>query len=152
MRSPLPLRVGTAPPTVAARAARLTTSSVPPPSKRDLASTTVTDFNIGLNDMELIYMSPNPYGHAFESDIDLRKCDLDKHPAAGLRFITDNGRLVLASIDRGTPAARIDKWRTTFRGAWLISIDGAPVESLSAVHAGMVQARVAHLVTLLTFP
>jgi hypothetical protein len=104
----------------------------------------VTEFHIGRDDMEMIYMSPDPYGRTFEAELDLRKCDTSKHRSAGLRFITDNGRLILASMDPSTPGARIDKWRTQLRGAWLISVNGTPVSTLSEVHTAIDTACCTH--------
>ena len=59
--------------------------------------------------MELIYMSPDPYGKSFEASLDLCKCDLTTHRTGGLRFLKKDNRLILASMDSGTPGARIDK-------------------------------------------
>jgi hypothetical protein len=73
-------------------------------------------------------MSPDPYGQAFKQEIDLRKWDLTTHRTAGMHLLEKNGRLLLASIDASTPAARIARWRTHLRGAWLVSINGTPVE------------------------
>jgi hypothetical protein len=83
--------------------------------------------------MDTIYMSPDPYGQSFEESIDLRKCNLTTHTTGGLRFLAKDDRLVLASIDSGSPGARIDKWCTRLRGAWLVSINDHPVHSLSVV-------------------
>ncbi len=83
--------------------------------------------------MATIYLSPDPYGCAFEETLALRKWDLDKHPTGSLRFITKNGRLILASMDASTPGARVDKWCSRIRGAWLQSIDGNAVSTLDDV-------------------
>ena len=118
LRAHLPLRVSQTPPPLSACAARLRPSlSNPPKSKKQLASDVVTDFHIGHHDMELIYMSPDPYGKLFEECINLRKCNLTSHQTGGLQFLTKNNRLILCSMDPGTPGARIDKWRTRLRGA-----------------------------------
>ena len=52
-------------------------------------------------------MSPDPFGQAFEQEIDLRKWDLSTHRTAGMHLLEKNGCLLLASIDASTPAARI---------------------------------------------
>ncbi len=78
----------------------------------------------------MIYMSPDPYGHTFEKEIDLRKWDLTRHCTVGMRLLEKDGRLVLTSIDASTPAARIDRWRTHVWGAWLVSINGTPVSTI----------------------
>ena len=117
-----------APNVIAAAAARVRFT----PDARTLASDVVTEYLIGPHDLATIYMSPDPYGQAFEQEIDLRKWDLTTHCTAGMRLLEKNGRLLLASIDASTPAARIARWRTHLRGAWLVSINGTPVESVHA--------------------
>ena len=131
---PLPLRLTDTPTPVAARAAR-TSITKPTPTGKALASTIVSDYLIGQQDMALIYLSPDPYGRVFNESLDLRKWDLTRHRTGGLRFLEKDGRLILATMDQSTPGARIDKWRTRIRGAWLQSINDIPVESLPDVHA-----------------
>ena len=131
--APLPLRVTAQPNQWAAAAARV--KAVAP--NRSVASDIVSKFLIGPQDMAMIYMSPDPYGRTFEKDLDLRKWNLTKHRTAGMQFLDKDGRLVLTSIDPSTPAARIDRWRTHLRGAWLISVDGTPVHNVTDVEAAL---------------
>ena len=82
--------------------------------------------------MATIYMSPDPYYKAFEEVIDLRKFDLHKHRTAGLCLAHSNKRLFLGGMAPGTPGAKIPRWRSRFKGAWLIkdiSHDGLPIVS-----------------------
>jgi hypothetical protein len=67
--APLPLRLTAAPNVIAAAAARVRFT----PDARTLTSDVVTEYLIGPHDMATIYMSPDPYGQAFEQEIDLRK-------------------------------------------------------------------------------
>ena len=99
----------------------------------------VSEFLIGPQDMEMIYMSPDPYGRTFAKELDLRKWDLTRHCTAGMKFLDKDGHLILTSIDPSTPTARIDRWRTHLRGAWLISIDGTPVRNVAGVEAALVR-------------
>jgi hypothetical protein len=85
--------------------------------------------------MAMIYMSPDPYGRTFEKEIDLCKWDLTRHCTAGMRLLEKDGRLILASIDADTPAARIERWHTHLHGAWLVSIEGNPVSTIAEVEA-----------------
>ncbi len=85
--------------------------------------------------MAMIYMFPHPYGRTFEKEIDLCKWDLTRYRTAGMRLLEKDGRLILASIDADTPAARIERWRTHLRGAWLVSIKGNPVSTIAEVEA-----------------
>jgi hypothetical protein len=105
----LPLRTLTveAPRPTWARAAR-----IKPTKGRNLAANLVNDFHIGVQDMMMVYMSPDPYHDSFEQSVDLRKFDLTKHATGGLSLYERDGRVHLASIAPNTPAARIPAWRT----------------------------------------
>ncbi len=122
------------PTTIAARAAR-TRATPTTLSNRDLTSATVSDYLIGPHNMQTIYLSKDPYGRTFKEPLNLQKCDLTKHPTAGLQFITKDGRLILTSMDRGTPGARIDKWRSHIRGAWLVLIGDTPISTIKEAHS-----------------
>ena len=99
----------------------------------------MADFNISMNDMAMIYLSPDPFGLAFEEELDLRKVDLTAHRTAGLCFFEKDGRLYLASMAPSTPGARIPRWRTRIRGAWLIQINATPVTTISDAQAVFLQ-------------
>jgi hypothetical protein len=122
------------PTTIAARAARTRATPTRLPN-RDLTSTTVSNYLIGPQDMQTIYLSKDPYGRTFKEPLNLQKCDLTKHPTAGLQFITKDGRLILTSMDRGTPGAQIDKWRSRICGAWLVSIGDNPISTIKEAHS-----------------
>ena len=109
------------------------------PDARSLVSDVITEYLIGPHDMATIYMSPDPYGQAFEQEIDLHKWDLTTHCTAGMCLLEKNGRLLLASIDASTPAAWIARWSTHLRGAWLVSINGTPVETITDVSTTLAQ-------------
>jgi hypothetical protein len=141
--APLPLRMTESPTQLTARAAR-TRIEMTPLSNKDLTSMTVTDYFIRPHDMELIYLSPDPYGRVFEETLDLRKWDLDKHCAGGLRFITKNGCLILALMEHSTPGAQINKWQTRIHGTWLQSINDTTVSSLADVHKAFELLSLSH--------
>ena len=89
--------------------------------------------------MAMVYISPDPFGSAFEEELDLRKVDLSAHRTAGLCFFEKDGRLYLASMAPSTPGARIPRWRTRIRGAWLIQINATPVSTISDAQAVFLQ-------------
>jgi hypothetical protein len=92
--------------------------------------------------MAMVYLSPDPFYGAFEEELDLQKFDLSRHPTAGLNFLEQDSRLYLASMEPGTPGARIPRWRTRLRGAWLIAVDGAHLTTLA--NAQSTFARLSH--------
>jgi hypothetical protein len=126
---PLPLNNLPRPPstqyTTTARAARAKSHHT-----RPTAQEIMTDYAVARDDMAMIYMSPTPYFDAFEQPLDLRKFDLAKHPTAGLSLNESDGRIFLASMSPGTPAAKIPDWRTRVRGAWLIKIGDRTITSI----------------------
>ena len=127
--APLPLRMTDEPHPLTARAAR-TQVSGPTLTNQAITSAMVTKYLIGPHDMEVVYLSSDPYGRTFEEQLNLRKCNMSIHWTAGLRFIVKDGRLILTSMDKSTPGARVDKWRTCIRGTWLQSINGSTVTSI----------------------
>jgi hypothetical protein len=85
-------------------------------------------------DVAQVYMSPTPYNDAFEEELDLRKVDFSQHRAAGMTFLPQDNRLILISMAPSTPGARVPRWRTRLRGAWLLSVNNHPVQTLTNVH------------------
>ncbi len=96
-------------------------------------TTTSLSYGVSATDVAQIYMSPTPYNDAFEEELDLRKFNFTLHRTAGMSFIPQDTRLILASMVPSTPGARIPRWRTRLRGAWLLSVDGTPVNSIASV-------------------
>ena len=70
---------------------------------------------------------------SFEEKINLTRWTKNDHHTAGLSLIEQDGRLILASILPSTPAAKIDKWRSRCRGAWLMEVCGVPVHTTKEV-------------------
>ncbi len=104
-----------------------TTGSPPFPPAASCVHTTnpsdiVSEYLIGQRDMSTLYMSPNPYFDAFDKVIDLQKFDLTKHRTAGLCLLHSDDHLYLGSMTPSTPGAKIPRWRSRLKGAWLIKI------------------------------
>ena len=81
-------------------------------------------------------MSHDPYAAEFTRTIDLRGHTPTSHSAAGLAFVPNpkDKRLTLHHIKPGTCAAKIPRWRSECRGAWLKAINGKTVETLQDVN------------------
>ena len=47
-----------------------------------------------------------------------------------MSLLQQNGRLIQAHMAPGTPAAKVPRWRTRLRGAWLIKINDTPVATI----------------------
>ncbi len=86
-------------------------------------------------------MSLDPYHNAFKQPLDLRKFSLSKHPTAGLTLQT-LGRVHLASMTPGSPAAKIPDWRPGIWGAWLIKVGNTTVSTIADV-AAAIEAAIA---------
>jgi hypothetical protein len=104
LHTPLPLWVMETPHTVGARAARVR-SPEDHCIKKDLAANIVSQYLIGASNMAMIYVSPDPYGTAFEEELDIRKFDLQRHATAGLCFFEKDNRILLASMAPSTPGS-----------------------------------------------
>ncbi len=79
-------------------------------------------------------MLTTPYNEAFEEELDLHKFDFSHHHAAGMAFLPQDNRLILASMAPSTPGARAPHWLTRLQGAWLLLINGTPVHTLAEDH------------------
>ena len=60
-----------------------------------------------------------------------------------MRFVTTNGRMIIEHMAPGTPAARIPRWRSRIRGAWLRQINNRDIACLADVHAEVDRATTA---------
>ncbi len=96
-------------------------------------------YDISKRDVLQVYMSTDPYADEFTRTIDLKGYTTSSHPAAGLSLVTKEKRLILQHIQPGTNAAKLSRWRSECKGAWLKAVDGKPVESLEQVHAAFAQ-------------
>jgi hypothetical protein len=97
-------------------------------------TTSSLTYGVSATDMAQVHMLPTPYNEAFEEELDLHKFDFSHHRAAGMAFLPQDNRLILASMAPSTPGARIPRWCTRLQGAWLLSINGTPVHTLAEVH------------------
>ncbi len=124
---------------IAAKAARVLTIPSSPPTichhASAVASAIAEEYHIGRDAMDMIYMSPDPYHDSFDELLDLRQFDHTRHPTAGLSFFEQDGRVILAHMQPGTPGAKIPCWRTHIHGAWLLKIGTHIIHSILDVQA-----------------
>ncbi len=99
----------------------------------------------------MIYMSPDPYFDAFEQPLGLRKFDVEKHPTASLSLFEQDGRIHLATMSPGTPAAKIKDWCTRVKNAWLIKIGDMLISTVALAKDAITAATIAKVssITLL---
>ena len=76
-----------------------------------------------------IYLSPLPYFDAFEEMMNIRHWNTLDHKCAGLNLLSRDDRPIVGAIQPSTPAAKIPRWRSRIRGAWLLEVDGKAVHS-----------------------
>ncbi len=120
--APLPLHETALPRHRTTAAARVSFLPTLHRTSRNLAANVVSKFLISKKDMAMIYMSPDPYHEAFEEVLDIRRFDLSKHRTAGLCLANHDGRLILGGMTPSTPGAKIPRWRTRIKDAWLIKV------------------------------
>jgi hypothetical protein len=88
-------------------------------------------YDISQQDVMQIYFSRDPYADEFSRTFDLKAFSSSSHPTAGLVFNQQNQRLILMDIHRSSHAARIRRWRSECKGAWIKSINGTTVTSIN---------------------
>jgi hypothetical protein len=101
----------------------------------------MTEYDIGQDDMAMVYTSADPYFDAFKQPLNLQKFDYTKHPTAGLSLYKKSGWLYLATISPSTPAAKILDWRMQVRDAWLIKIGTSTITSIEEAHTAFIALR-----------
>ncbi|KAL9178452.1 hypothetical protein ACHAXT_003782 [Thalassiosira profunda] len=149
MMCPFPLRLTempmSTPPSMTARAATLTSDPYlgTPLQSSNKDGTAVKDYCITRRDTAQIYVSPHAYHNSFDIDLPLRR--YKRHDAtAGMRFDLINGRLILSHIEKSTVAAKIPRWRSRLRGAWLRKIGDVVVTTIDDVRATLAQLATAN--------
>ncbi len=105
----------------------------PCPTQKSQVFDVMMEFDIGQDNMSMIYMSSNPYFDSLGQPLDLCKYNLMKRPTGGLSIYKTNGRVYLTSMEKGSPAAKIPNWQTRICGAWLIKLDATLVSTIAEV-------------------
>lgn len=148
-QTPLPLRMTATPRSIAAAAAKAELLPKLDPyadtvlATRDCDGNVVEEYDITMNDVQQIYCSPHPYNDAFEVEMGLQRFNSDIHPTAGIKFKMINKRLIVSHMEVRSPAARIPRWRTGIRGAWLRQIGDVVVETVKDVKREL--AKIKHV-------
>ncbi|KAL7529031.1 hypothetical protein ACHAXR_002756, partial [Thalassiosira sp. AJA248-18] len=88
------------------------------------------EFEIDKDVMANIYLSPDPYHNAFPETLDLRRFDSTRTPNAGMSFTSSDDQVFIEHMKPSTPAARIPRWRSRLRHAWLIQVNNTPITSI----------------------
>ena len=58
---------------------------------------------------------------------------LKQDPLGGLVVTAVDDRMILVSIKESNPFAKLPRWRSRLRGAWLIRIDDTPITSMGDI-------------------
>jgi hypothetical protein len=93
---------------------------------------TADHYGITHRDVEQVYFSQHCFGNTFKETFSYHGSPTLVHPTAGLVLDSINGRVLIRSIDKGTPCAKIPRWRTRLRNTWLLQINDTPVSSIEA--------------------
>ena len=75
-----------------------------------------------------IDFSSNPY----ENELPITVENRGQHPTQGLDVIYNDEfeKVQLLACEKGTPAGKIDKWRSTLRIAFILDVNGTPITSI----------------------
>ena len=84
----------------------------------------------------------------FDTNMEITIATKGTHPTLGLHLITNKdigNRLQLTECIKSTPAARISKWRSTLRGAFLQKVNNIPVHTITDVKHIVKEARASQI-------
>jgi hypothetical protein len=132
----LPLRESTTPNQITAQAA---TANISLPYHNTMIhfnsyAGVVTDYQIHLWDVAQIFRSLSAYNDAFEEYINMKCFYPTNLPAGGLQFRTIGDCLILGSIAKGSPCAKLKDWQSRLKGAWLIQVGGMDIHTVADVN------------------
>ncbi len=71
----------------------------------------------------MVYLSQDSNHNSFTETLNLWKFDSDKTLTAGMNFLVTNGSLLLKAINKSTPSAQIQNWRSCTCHTWLIQVN-----------------------------
>lgn len=91
----------------------------------------IMQHDISSKDLEMVYLSPSPYNNAFEAELDLKCYNPTIPPTAGLMSVEKLSHLFLQDMQPGTPAAKIQAWRSCLPGAQIIKVNYVEVSLVS---------------------
>jgi hypothetical protein len=99
-----------------------------------------------------IALSGNPFGPSFTETISIQ----GQHPTAGLevRYDPARQRVQLIHCTPGTPVARISRWRSRLKHAYLLSLNDIPIADISTLQSAislLCDTKVTTATLLLTF-
>jgi hypothetical protein len=94
----------------------------------------VDNYGILPRDVEQVCFSHSAYNDSFEEYLDMTKFYPSNYPAGGMHFIIEDNRLMLHNMAKGSPCAKLKDWRSRLKGAWLISVNGIPVQLVAVIN------------------
>ena len=107
----------------------ITLQRVNPKSLDNLQSTTAQVATATVIDDYNITFSENPY----ENEISITVENKGDHPTKGLDVIFNDEfeKVQVIACEKGTPAGKIDKWRSTLRNSFILDVNNTPITSIS---------------------
>ena len=111
------------------------------------ASSMMTSNSIMSDEIEL---SNDPYDNQVDITIPYRKC---AHPTLGLELELCPYRNLpcLKNCAKGTPAARITRWRSVLRNGYVLSINGTPVSTVEDICTSITKTQDLHKDVVVVF-
>jgi hypothetical protein len=96
-------------------------------------ATAVDHYRITNRDIAQVYFSSHCFGNSADESFAYHGSATLLHPTAGLVLTMDNGRVLITSIENGTPCAKIPRWKSRLRNSWITHIEDTPVETIDDV-------------------
>eukprot|EP00970_Alexandrium_tamarense_P010353 scaffold2093_cov141-Alexandrium_tamarense.AAC.6 len=108
----------------------------------------LADYEISRNDLAMVYMSPDPYHTAFTESLDTCHLDVAQHPTGGTELRHEADRLILTGTQPGSPAAKLPRWRSRLKHAWLIRVNDQDVHTPDDVSQALLIAQTKGIQTI----
>ena len=96
----------------------------------------------------MVYMSPDPYHTAFTESLDTCHLDVAQHPTGGTELRHEADRLILTGTQPGSPAAKLPRWRSRLKHAWLIRVNDQDVHTPDDVSQALLIAQTKGIQTI----
>ncbi len=102
------------------------------------------DLHTTIEPLSSIYLSSDPYDNHTHRIIDIRPSDHDQFFGLNLRMCPDRNLPQLVDCKNGTSAARIKRWRSELKQAYIIHINDQPVATLDEIATAFDTVRAAN--------
>eukprot|EP01082_Thalassiosira_pseudonana_P000781 g1142.t1 g1142 contig10:1468593-1470029(+) len=96
----------------------------------------------------MVYMSPDPYHTAFTESLDTCHLDVTQHPTGGMELRYEADRLILTGTQPGSRAAKLPRWQSRLKHAWLVRVNDQDVHTPDDISQALLIAQTKGIQTI----